>query len=337
MTVPRPRPAAEPDSSSPTAPAPAGERAGAPPAARIPRPRASGERHRGGLRRVVLAAGGALLALGPATAATAAPVQGTGPAWVRAAHLVPALGHMDIDVAPFEGGTPGTPTTVALGAGYADVTGYGRLPAGYYSVAIRPAGSAPGSTPVLSGAVRAEAGTSYTFAALGTPQDARVVALVDDLTPPAQGHARVRVLSAASTAPAVDVTTTGGPPITAGAAFATATGYAEVPAGTWQLTATPRGGSATPGTAALTVAAGSVYTLAVTDGAGGALAVTPLRDATGMPLAPVGGAATGGGGSSAGAPAGGVTAPGVLAAGGALAGGAVLLLARRRRAAVPAR
>jgi hypothetical protein len=271
---------------------------------------------------------------GPVLATPAFAAEPAGPAWIRAAHLVPELGRMDIDVAPFSGGTPGMATTVVQGAGYADVTGYEQFPAGYYSVAVRPAGSPAGTTPVVSGTVQADAGGAYTLAALGSGDDATVVPLVDDLTPPPAGQARIRVLSAASSAPAVDVTAVDGPSVTRDAAFGTATGYTDVPAGTWTLNASAAGGSGPSGSAAVTVAAGSVYTLAVTDAAsGGGLTVAPLTDAAGMAAVPVGGAATGAGGTApSDAPRAGTGAGiGVLVLAGVL--GSVAVVRRRTRGA----
>lgn len=285
-------------------------------------------------------AGAALLL--PALSASAA--QPAGPAWIRAAHLVPDLARMDVDVAPFSGGTPGMATTVVQGAGYADVTGYEQYPAGFYSVAFRPAGSPVSTTPVVSGTVDAASGGAYTLAALGSGKDAVVVPLVDDLTPPPAGDVRIRVLSAASSASAVNVVAQDGPTLTQGAAFGTATGYTDVPAGTWTLNASTADGSAMDGSAmdgsgpsgstTVTVAAGSIYTLAVTDAPGG-LAVTPVTDAAGMATTPVGGAATGAGGTAALARperAGVGAGVGVLTAGAAL--GAVVVVRRRRGTAV---
>lgn len=290
-----------------------------------------------------LAVGIAALA-GPALAAPAqaADVPATGPAWVRAAHLVPELGRMDIDVTPFSGGTPGMATTVVQGAGYADVTAYEQFPAGFYSVGVRPAGSAAGTTPVVSGTVETRPGGAYTLAALGSGDDATIVPLVDDLTPPPAGSARIRVLSAASSAPAVDVSAQGGPVVTQDAAFGTATGYTDVPAGTWTLDATASdtttsdttdsdGGDPVAGSSTVDVAAGNVYTLAVTDAPSGGLAVTPLTDAAGMAAAPVGGAATGAGGTADGQSS---VARAATGAGVGLAlAGAVLVLRRRVRGA----
>ncbi|MGQ7295951.1 DUF4397 domain-containing protein [Quadrisphaera sp. KR29] len=220
---------------------------------------------------------------------------------MRAAHLVPDLPQMDIDLVP-----RGAQGAVAVdGAGYGDVSTYAQVAPGAYDVGVRPAGSSAATAPVLSSTLQAEPGRAYTVVALGTAADARLVPLEDDLTPPSAGQARVRVLSAASSASAVDVSAVEGPAIVRGAPFAASTSYTDVPAGRWTLRAQPvAGGSATStaGTADVVLEAGSTYTLAVTDGRDGAsaLAVTPVADASGGAggVLPAGGAATGGGGAA---------------------------------------
>ncbi|MBC3762619.1 DUF4397 domain-containing protein [Quadrisphaera oryzae] len=281
---------------------------------------------------------GAALADGPGAPAV------QGPAWVRAAHLVPDLPRMDIALSP-RGGQGGVTVD---GAGYGDVSNYAQVPAGSYDVGVRPAGASSGAAPVLSSSLQAESGRAYTVVALGTAADARLVPLEDDLTPPPAGQARVRVLSAASSASAVDVSAVDGPTIVRGAPFAASTSYTDVPAGRWTLRAQPvAGGSATStaGTADVVLKAGSTYTLAVTDGRDGAsaLAVTPVADASGSGggVLPAGGAATGGGGAAAAVEGGAAAAveggaPGrapvavLLGAASAAAAGAALLLVRAR-------
>lgn len=279
---------------------------------------------------LLLAPAGAAAASGPGAPAV------EGPAWVRAAHLVPDLPRMDIDLVPR--GAQGGVTVD--GAGYGDVSTYAQVAAGAYDVGVRPVGSSAAAAPVLSSSLQAEPGRAYTVVALGTAADARLVPLEDDLTPPPAGQARVRVLSAASSASAVDVSAVDGPSIVRGAPFAASTSYTDVPAGRWTLRAQPvAGGSATStaGTADVVLQAGSTYTLAVTDGRDGAsaLSVTPVADASGSAggVLPAGGAATGGGGAAdAVQPSAGGGAPvaALLAGASAAAAAAALLLARGR-------
>jgi len=231
-----------------------------------------------------------LLVLLTATGARAATVPGD--AWVRAGHLVPGLQAMDVTATPAGGGTT---VDLALGAGYGDVAPYQRLAPGAYTAEVRPAGAARTSAPVLSSTFTAEAGKAYTLAGLGSLQAPRLATLQDDLTPPPAGQVRVRVLPAASAAPAVTVTARNGPVIADGAAFGQPTAYASVPAGQWVLETAAAGLPAA--TATVDLAAGGVYTLVVVD-AGGALGVRAVTDAAGAAAMPVGGAQTGGGGTA---------------------------------------
>lgn len=288
---------------------------------------------------VLLAAATLLLPVVGASAAAAAPAQPgeAQPAWVRATHLVPDLPQMDISLVSLAGGG----TTTVEGAGYGDVSTYVRVPAGGFTVEVRSEDADPASSPVLSTTLQADAGQAYTVAALGTASDARLVPLQDDLTPPAAGQARVRVLSAASGAPAVDVTAVDGPVVARAAAFGGSTTYADVPAGRWTLQAAPSAGStstATAGSTAVDLAAGSTYTLAVTDGRSGSsqLVVTPVADAAGASAMPVGGAATGAGGTAVAHVDPATTVrDGALGALAAAALGALVLVTRRRSAGAP--
>ncbi|WP_194902561.1 DUF4397 domain-containing protein [Quadrisphaera sp. INWT6] len=286
---------------------------------------------------VVLLAAAALLLPATSAAAATAPAEQpeageAQPAWVRATHLVPDLPQMDVSLVSLAGGG----TTTVEGAGYGDVSTYVRVPAGGFTVEVRGEGADPASVPVLSTTLQADPGRAYTIAALGTAQDARLVPLQDDLTPPAQGQARVRVLSAASSASSVDVSAVDGPVVARGAAFGGSTTYADVPAGRWTLRAAAASGTTTAAaTTAVDLAAGSTYTLAVTDGPDGELQVTPVADAAGAAAVPVGGAATGAGGTATAHP----DAPALV--GGSLgalaaAGLGALVLVRRSSLSAPA-
>lgn len=248
-----------------------------------------------------------LAAVSSAAPASAAAAKGQG-AWVRAAHLIPGLGTMSIGLTPFQGASgAATPApgvmpapvrdgmrAIAPAAGYGQVTDYQQIPAGIYTITVRPAGAAADSPPLISGTLKAGAGQAFTVAGLGTKSAPRVEALPDDLTPPAAGKTRVRLLPAAAAAKTVTVTAMGGPAVAQDAAFGRATGYAAVPAGPWTLKATSSGGSPAPATSKVDLAGGSVYTLLVLD-SGSKLKVSPVLDASGLDVMPAGGAQTGGG------------------------------------------
>lgn len=227
----------------------------------------------------------------PAAAATTPP----GGAWVRAAHLIPGLGAMRISVVASGGGSAAQRVLVER-AGYGDATEHVRVAPGRYTVQVRPAGSAVGSAPLLSAPFTATAGRSSTLAGLGTLTAPRLAVLSDDLTPAPAGQARVRVLPAAGSAARVTVRADQGPTIASDAAFGVPTEYATVPQGAWRLQVSSGSGARAASTVA--VSGGSVYTLLVLDGPGGALQVAALQDAAGLSMTPVGGAATGAGGTA---------------------------------------
>ena len=294
---------------------------------------------------VVLGAFGAA-----APAAAAAPsANGMATAWVRAAHLVPGLGSMQISLVPFAGAAagevtkPGVPAAseqdgarvVEAASTYGSAGEYRQIPQGLYTVMVRPTGASPDSEPVLTGTLDAKADQAYTLAALGSKTDPRIQALADDLRRPKAGTASVRLLAAATDAPRVTVTAQGGPTVAEDAAFGEPTGYAAVPAGPWTLdvaTSTTSGGRSVRGenaTGTVDLASGAVYTLLVLDGQDG-LQVKPLVDAEGVAEAPQGGVQTGGGGMAARPADHGVVGGLALAGSGALALAGLGLLRRRQ-------
>ncbi|WP_405059170.1 DUF4397 domain-containing protein [Kribbella sp. NBC_01505] len=252
--------------------------------------------------------GASSLALaGPAAAAPSAA------SWVRAGHLVPGFGAVVVGLTPFDGSkvpsmaggkVPAAPNqngmlTITETAGYGKLGAYRQVPAGVYSITVRPVGSAPDSAPVITGTLRTEAGGATTIAVLGTPKAPQVKTLPDDLTPPPAGKARVRLINAAAGSKTVDVTAVGGPALASGAPFGTATQYGEVPGRGWTVEAKGPGRSAgSAGTSKLDIRAGNVYTLLVLGTASQPLRIQPVVDATGMVAMPTKGAETGLGGTA---------------------------------------
>ena len=310
-------------------------------------------RRRSPIRRLAALATVPLLALAGAATAVAAPApraEAVETAWVRAVHLVPELGAMTIGLAPFAGDgetelppgdVPDAPVVagervLATAASYGTAGEYRQVPVGVYTVTVRPADADPTSDPILTGTLEAEAGNAYTLAGLGTKDDPRIASLGDDLAPPDQGSAKVRLLPAASAAASVDVVAQDGPTVATDARFATPTGYATVPDGPWTLQVSQAAdeGGADLTTADVDLASGAVYTVLLLDGDGGSVRLEPLVDAVGMGTPPRDGVQTGGGWAAgrdvpAGVPAG---------LGLALAGGVALLVLRRREpSAVPTR
>jgi len=266
---------------------------------------------------------GGIAATSPAAAAS----QG----WVRCANLSPGTPE-DIYLYPF--GDPSHPT-VLMHDGYGSVSGYLRVGAGQYTVAMRPAGTSASSPPSVSTSFTVSAGANYTVASIGPASARQLDVLTDQTAGQAGGKVLVRVIQASLRQPRVTVSV--GPDILARQlAFGSATAYRAIEPGRPMVTFTAPGGQAAIPVA---LAAGSVHTIVVLDGAqagsGAGLKIGNLTDAAGSQEAPKGGAATGMGGT---APRPG---PGLALWLATLAGGALLAVAggiglRRSRRAVTA-
>lgn len=226
---------------------------------------------------IVLTAGSAAAAYG-----SAEPEAG---GWARLAHLSPDTPEVDVSLT----GLDGESVLELEDVGYGDVSAYARLTAGTYTAAMRPAGAPADSEPVITAAVEVKDGVSITVAAVGMNAELSGRILTDDLTPPASGQARVRVIQAAVSSPTADVTTDTGVELAKQAEFGTATGYTELAGGRWTLTIT---GEST-GTSEIDLAAGSVNTLFVLD-QDDKLSVVGVVDSTGTAASPEGGVETGG-------------------------------------------
>jgi hypothetical protein len=246
--------------------------------------------------------------------------------WIRLAHLSPDTPAVDVYLYSF--GHPDA-RVVLHHVAYGDSSGYLAVPGGEYSVAMRPAGAAATSLPVLTSSTRISSGTAYTVLAVGLESSLRLRVSRDDLTPPA-GKALVRVVQSSMKHPKVTVSW-GGKPIASKLAFASVTTYQAVSPGAQNVTVTASDGSTR---SAVTLTAGSIHTLVVLDGASG-LQISNLVDADGSSQLPVGGAETGFGGTAPHGP--GSPLPWLeLIGGGAVlvvGGGLGLRLTRRRRRA----
>jgi hypothetical protein len=103
------------------------------------------------------------LLLGVPKAASAAPsASGTG--WVRLAHLSPNTPAVDVYLYSFGNSTA---AQVLHHVGYGVVSAYEPLAVGDYTVAMRAAGAAASTKPVLSASLDVAAGGAYTVAGLG--------------------------------------------------------------------------------------------------------------------------------------------------------------------------
>ncbi len=240
-----------------------------------------------------------LLAVAGATTASAdtvpAPTNPSG--FLRVGHLAPDVGPVDVSLTRADGGTANVLTTAPYGA----FTPYQTLTPGFYTVAMRPAGAAAATEPMLSAPVTVDKGKAYTLLATGTRDALKTSLINDDLTKPPTDTSRVRLVQGSTAAPTLTVAAVGGPTLSRDLAYGQATGYANVPQGRWTLQVlTPEGSEAMTSAPVVDLAAGSVNSLLVTNAPGGGFAITPVVDAKGIDpaMAPTGGIQTGLGGTA---------------------------------------
>ncbi|MGH3154537.1 MAG: DUF4397 domain-containing protein [Streptosporangiaceae bacterium] len=222
-----------------------------------------------------------------ASAARAATAPESGDGFVRCANLSPGSPVADIYLIPFDNSGQ---QTVLRHVNYGEVYSYMPVSPGQYSVAIRPAGAAASSPPVVSTNFMVAAGTDYTVASIGSSTARRVVALQDQKSAP-KGSALLRVFQASLKQHLVTVSDGSGT-LASQLAFGSATSYMTVKPGTQTIKFSAPGDDTSM---SVTLAPGSVHTIVVLDGSSG-LEVDTLTDAASSAAAPAGGAATGFGG-----------------------------------------
>src|SRR5260370_13441359 len=111
-------------------------------------------------RRITMLLATSALLLGIPVASTAYASSATsGTGWIRLAHLSPNTPAVDVYLYSFGNSDA---KIVLHHVAYGTVSPYEAVPAGDYSVAMRPAGAAASSQPVLSTNVTANAGHAYT-------------------------------------------------------------------------------------------------------------------------------------------------------------------------------
>jgi hypothetical protein len=212
-----------------------------------------------------------------------------GAGWVRLAHLSPNTPPVDVYLYSF--GNP-TARLVLKHVSYGMVSPYEQVPAGDYTVSMRPAGAKPATHPVLSTGFWVSSGDSYTVAGMGPAAGLRLQVLKDTLAVP-RDRAMVRVIQA-SLRQHVVVVRFGRRVLAPRLQFARATPYLAVPAGTRIAHVA---GLSEHASIDVSLPADTVHTLVVLDNAGH-LRITDLKDAAGSQIRPSGGAATGLGGTA---------------------------------------
>ena len=246
-------------------------------------------------RALRLAAAAALLlsTIVMANVAVATPARAAGQGYVRLAHLSPDTPDVDVYLSSQSGAIT---EQVFTGVGYGVLSAYLPVPAGGYTVSMRTSGAPKSEPPVLTTQVSVTAGDAYTVAGVGRYADLGLRVLADDLTLPAGGQAKVRVIQASVQAPIIGVALPDGTPIAQNVAFATTTDYQLVRPGDWRLLISPADGR-TPTQAQAKLGTGNVYSLLVLDGQKG-LKTEVRIDATRDGGVPTGGVETGAGGTA---------------------------------------
>jgi hypothetical protein len=227
------------------------------------------------------------LLLGVVEAGSASAATGTG--WVRLAHLSPNTPAVDVYLYSF--GNPAA-KQVLHHVAYGVVSPYESLAAGDYTVAMRAAGAAAASKPVLSASLDVAQGGAYTVAGLGPESGLRLAVVKDQLTTP-PGKAVIRVIQASLKQHVVTVTWNGTAAVSS-LDFGSVSSYQAVTPGTETLHVA---GESQAANSTVTLAAGSVHTIVVLDGSTG-LVLDNFVDAAGSGDAPSGAAATGFGGTA---------------------------------------
>jgi hypothetical protein len=282
------------------------------------------------LALLALALATALLSLGTGSAASASSGTATAPTgWIRVGHISPDTPAVDVYIAAYSGGQ----AHVIKDAPYGTVTPYTALNPGLYTVAMRAENAAATSAPMLSWTVNVQAGSASTLLAVDDHGRLTPSIIPDDLTAPAGGDAKIRLIQGAADSTTVSASVVGGPQLADDAAYGTATGYGQIPAGTWTIKLTGTGHTAL--TTRVTVIAGSVTSLLILDHPGGGLELTPILDASSMTRMPAGGVQTGAGGTAPPPPGAGDSVPPYAYALAALLLAAAALAWSRRRAFGP--
>jgi hypothetical protein len=212
------------------------------------------------LTRLITAAGLVLGAAGLLGIGASAASAATGTGYLRLAHLSPNTPAVDVYLYSF--GDPSA-MVVLRHVGYGDVSPYQAVASGEYTVAMRAAGAAASSKPVLSTTIDVVNGDAYTVAGMGPFDGLRLQVLNDRLRTPAD-RSLVRVIQASMHQTNVTVTA-GTKTLGSNLAFTTVTRYKTVNPGTVTVSAT---GSTEHGSGTFTLQPDTIYTFVVLDNAG---------------------------------------------------------------------
>ncbi len=195
-----------------------------------------------------------------------------GTAQVRVVHASPDAPAVDVLV---------DNQSVLTGVAYKDASGYLDVPAGTRNIKVQAAG---GGAVVINANATVTKGSYYTVIATGLLANIAPVILADDLTEPAAGNIKVRLVHGAPSVAAVDIYVTApgadinaATPTLTNVTFQQASDYLEVPAGSYRVRVTPAG-TKTPAldTGTLTLTSGQIRTAIAVEAPGGGLPLAAL-------------------------------------------------------------
>lgn len=223
---------------------------------------------------------------------TAHAAPGPGVGWIRVGHLSPKVPPVDVYFAAFGKAEK----VVVRKAGYGAVTPYSSVAPGAYTVSMRPADAAASSPPALSATIEIKEASAYSLLvfANGPGGGLQGDLVKDDLTAPAAGNGRVRVVQGSAALTPVSVAGPDGKSVASDAAYGVTTPYTDLPEGRWPLKLTSGG---TTSESTVDVKAGSTTSLLVTENGAG-LKTEPIADGAALPDPPKLGVETGGGGTA---------------------------------------
>jgi hypothetical protein len=213
-------------------------------------------------------------------------------ALVRVAHFAPGLLKGDVYVVYVNG------RLQLKGVPFKTVSDYLKVKPGRFEVEVRKSGEPASSAPVIAATVSLQAGRAYTVAVFGQLTSVKAMLLDDDVSRPASGKSKVRLIQALPGDQAVDLAA-GGDVLFSGAKFPSASDYLEVQAGRVEVEVRKAGGGDVLAPArTVNLPKGAVSSLVVVGGIGEKLELLDIRDSVASAAAPAGGVATGAGGTA---------------------------------------
>ncbi len=201
----------------------------------------------------------AAITLGALAIPFAAPAQAqAGDARIRLAHFSPDANGVDvyIDGKKRMNRVP-----------YQAVSDYITLPAGKHTIEVRGEGQAETTPALVSASPELAGGESFTAAALGPVANIQAKVFQDDLSLPASGKSKIRVIHASDGTPTVDIAVKDGDVLFPAVEFGAITTYVEVAAGPYVLQVRKAGDTAITIEKPVTVQPGGIYTIAAVGGA----------------------------------------------------------------------